>query len=74
MGPNICLLWNGPCTSFRTWRHLGKRIYHDYIMFLKKNHPYRVQDNNGFGGNEYLLVSPLKLNPRRWMHAYRNTL
>ena len=41
-------------------------------MFLKLSHPYHVQDKDEFGGNECLLISPLKMNPKRWIHAYRN--
>ena len=43
------------------------------IMFLKHNHPYRVQDKDEFGGKECLLKAHLNMNPKRWMHAYRNT-
>jgi len=62
----------GPCTSSRRSSHLGKTVYDEYIMFLKPNHPYRVQDIDEFGGNECLIRAPLKMNPKRWMNAYRN--
>ena len=63
----------GPCTSSRRSSHLGKTVYDEYRMFLKLDHPYRVQDKDDFGGKECLLREPSKMNPGRWMHAYRNT-
>ena len=42
-------------------------------MFLNLNHPYRVQYKDEFGGKECLVKAPLNMNPKRWMHAYRNT-
>ena len=42
-------------------------------MFLNLNHPYRVQAKDEIGRKECILRAPLKMNPKRWIHAYRNT-